>query len=214
MRNCFRFFIYLVVFTVFESAVASDVDDFFIDVLRDRGHAVSSLLKRGFDPNTRDPNGQTGLILALRGQSLKAADALLQAPDLDVNVANVAGETALMMAVLRGNIEQARRLLARGAKVNVEEPGWSPLHYAASGQGTELLRLLLDSGAAIDAESPNGSTPLMMASRYGSEASVDLLLARGADNTWRNEQGLSAADFARLGGRDSLAGKLTSLGKR
>jgi hypothetical protein len=68
--------------------------------------------------------------------------------------------------------------------------------------------LLLDRGAPIDAKSPNGSTPLMMAARYGAEASVDLLLARGADAKRRNDLNLDAADFARQGGRDFLVERL------
>jgi ankyrin repeat protein len=48
----------------------------------------------------------------------------------------------------------------------------------------------------------------MMAARYGPEATVDRLLAAGASLTARNIQGLNAADFARLGGRDKLAARL------
>jgi ankyrin repeat protein len=66
----------------------------------------------------------------------------------------------------------------------------------------------------VDARSPNGSTPLMMAARYGSEASVDLLLARGANPKLRNQRDLSAADFARMDGRDALAQRLQTLSGR
>ncbi len=62
-----------------------------------------------------------------------------------------------------------------------------------------MIRLLLDHNAYIDAESPNGSTPLMMAARYGSIDGARLLLDEGADATIKNEQGLTAADFARDG---------------
>jgi ankyrin repeat protein len=48
----------------------------------------------------------------------------------------------------------------------------------------------------------------MMAARYGPEDSVDLLLSRGASLSARNIQGLGAADFARLGGREKLAARL------
>jgi ankyrin repeat protein len=56
----------------------------------------------------------------------------------------------------------------------------------------------------VNAASPNGSTPLMMAAQYGAEASVKLLLERGADAKVRNQRDLRAADFARLAARDSL----------
>ena len=73
--------------------------------------------------------------------------------------------------------------------------------------------MLLVRGADIDAPSPNGTTPLMMASRYGPEDSVDLLLARRASLAARNIQGLSAVDFARLGGRDKLAARLAAIAR-
>ena len=68
--------------------------------------------------------------------------------------------------------------------------------------------MLLDRGAPIDAPSPNRSTPLMMAARYGAEANVDLLLARGADLRLRNDLDLDAADFAKLGAREFLLPRL------
>jgi ankyrin repeat protein len=71
----------------------------------------------------------------------------------------------------------------------------------------------LDKGATIEALSPNRSTPLMMAARYGSEASVDLLLARGANTRLRNDRDMNAADFARSAGRDALAARLDALAR-
>ena len=112
----------------------------------------------------------------------------------------------MRMAALKGEQEWVRKLLARGAKV--DKAGWAPLHYAATGPEPQIVAMLLDRGASIDAESPNRSTPLMMASQYGTEASVDLLLARGADARRRNDLGLDAVDFARRSGRDFLVEKL------
>jgi ankyrin repeat protein len=206
MKLHFRFIIYLVLTTAFFPAFAGAYEDFFSAIGRDDGRTVSALLQRGFDPNSRDEKGQVALYVALRGPSLAAADALWAHPALEVDAANDVGETPLMMAALRGNLTWAHKLLARGAKPHRE--GWSPLHYAATGPEPELVRLLLDKGAPADARSPNGSTPLMMAARYGSEASVDVLLARGADPKLRNQKDLTAADFARMDGRDVLAKRL------
>jgi len=48
----------------------------------------------------------------------------------------------------------------------------------------------------------------MMAAQYGPEAAAQLLLARKADPTLRNDLNLSAADFARKAGREKLAAQL------
>jgi ankyrin repeat protein len=203
---CLRNIVYLSVAIGFSSAIAGSYEDFFRAVEVNDGSVIRALVQRGFDANSRDPKGQTGLILALRGGSFAAADALLKAPDLDVNALNDAGESALMMAALKGQADWSQRLIERGA--SIDKQGWSPIHYAATGPDTTIVKLLLDKGAPIDARSPNGSTPLMMAAQYGAEASVDLLLQRGADPQLRNERGLSAADFARLAKREALAARL------
>jgi hypothetical protein len=59
-----------------------------------------------------------------------------------------------------------------------------------------MVRLLLEHHAYIDAESPNGKTPLMMAAHYGHPSVEKLLLEEGADPMLKNQQGLSAIDFA------------------
>ena len=134
------------------------------------------------------------------------AEALWASPALDIDAANADGETPLMMAALKGNLAWAKRLLDRGAKIHRD--GWSPLHYAATGSEPKIVVMLLDRGAPIDALSPNKTTPLMMAARYGAEANVELLLARGANKRLRNDLDLDASAFAKLGGRDFLLPRL------
>jgi ankyrin repeat protein len=185
---------------------AGSLDDFFSAAQTDNESAMVNLAFRGFDMNTRDDTGQSGLLLALRQGSLKVADFLLQQNTVDVEARNRAGESPLMMAALKGHLPQARRLIERRAEVN--KPGWTPLHYAASDPSevsASMVRLLLLHFAYIDAESPNKTTPLMMAARYGNDATVKLLLEEGADPLLRNEQGLSAIDFARQASRSSSA---------
>ncbi len=187
-------------------ATAGAYEDFFSAVAVDNEAGLRTLLARGLDPNTLDPQGQHGLFLALRAGSNKVVRLLLQHPQTQVESTNAVGETPLMMAALRADIDSMKILIARGAQVN--RPGWTPLHYAASSPSDAPVRLLVEQGAQIDARAPNGNTPLMLAARYGSEGSVTLLLQRGADRTLRNLRNLNAADVARLDGRETLARRL------
>jgi ankyrin repeat protein len=209
LKRSLRFVFHLVFIIGFSSSNAGSYEDFFIAIQRDDARAVDRLLARGFDPNTRSPKGQPGLTLALQQQSLAVADRIAGHPALEVDARNEAGESALMMAALKGDLAWVQRLLGRGA--TVQHDGWSPILYAATGPETKTVALLLDRGAALDALAPNRTTPLMMAARYGPESSVDLLLARGANPKLRNDHGMTAADFARAGGRESLAARLDAL---
>jgi len=202
MRNYFKLAVYIFVIIGLSTARADSYIDFFRAVNVDNARTVGELLARGFDPNTKSESGQVALYLAMREDSPKVAAVLLDSPALNVDAANAMGETPLMMAALKGRLDWAKKLIERGAKV--QKPGWSPLHYAATGPNTELLALLLDRGADINALAPNQNTPLMMAARYGTEENVKLLLQRGANKTLINDRNLSAADMAKTSERPWL----------
>ena len=190
---------------------AGAYEDFFVAILRDDDAAIAGLLRRGFDPNTRDPKGQVGLTIALQNGSSKAFAALLASSQVNVEARNAQDESPLMMAALKGNLEAVKALLARDADVN--KTGWAPLHYAASAgsrQHVAIIALLLENHAYIDATSPNGTTPLMMAAQYGSNEAVQLLLDEGADPTLKNQLGLTAADFALRVSRTESADKIAA----
>ena len=50
-------------------------DDFFVAIVRDDGDTITALLRRGFDPNTKDQKGQLGLLIALQNENFKAVTA-------------------------------------------------------------------------------------------------------------------------------------------
>ena len=206
MKFYFKTLFYLVLAIGVSTVRADGPTDLFKAIEIDAPHLVTRALVAGVDPNVRDGEGQPALYVALRSESWKAVQALLDHPGLKVDAPNASGETPLMMAALRGQVTWMQRLVERGATVN--KAGWAPLHYAASGPTLEAVEWLLGRGAALDARSPNGTTALMMAARYGAIDAADLLLAKGANPALRNDRELSAADFARAAGRDALAQRL------
>lgn len=162
------------------------------------------LLNRGFDPNTIEPElYDTALLITVRQNSVKVFKLLLSTPGIHLDAPSRNGDTALMLAAYKKNLEIAKALIDRGAEIN--RPGWAPLHYAAAAGSVQIVRLLLDHDAYIDAESPNKTTPLMMAARGGHRDVVELLLSQEADLQAKNELGLTAVDFARAQGQVSLA---------
>lgn len=203
MRNHIKKLIYLVVLLGHSLLHAGSYEDFFVAIKQDDAGAITNLLRRGFDPNTPNPEGLPGLYLALREPSLKVAEALIAWPKTNVEIRTAQDESPLMMAAFKGHLELAKKLIERGADVN--KTGWAPLHYAATNGHLAVMELLLDNHAYIDAESPNGTTPLMMAAHYGTPAAVKLLLQAGADASLKNQLGLTAIDFAHRANRKDSA---------
>lgn len=202
MRFNMRYVLYLYVLIAYSLAGAGSYDEFFGAIRSDNDRTVRSLLKRGLDPNILAPGGEPALILALREPALKIVAALLESPLTDVEFRTVNDESALMLAALRGYTQVCEQLIARNADVN--KPGWTPLHYAATGGHLKIVELLLENHAYIDAASPNGSTPLMLASKYGTSDVVIKLLEAGADPLIKNNLQLTALDFAMEVQRDDI----------
>lgn len=203
-RKNIRKLLLVVVLYAFNFSHAGVYEDFFIAVRRDTTSEVLKLLLRGFDPNTVDPKGRTGLMIAIHEGSPRVAELLVSLDQVDVNAISPSEESALMLASLKGQETMVRKLIARGADVN--KTGWTPLHYAASAGHVGIMKLLFEHHAFVDPESPNGTTPLMMAAQYGNAAAVKLLLEEGAVPDARNRLNLTALDFARMGNRpDSIA---------
>ena len=183
-----------IVFIGVFAAHAGSYEDFFKALESDNTQLVTGLLNRGFDPNSVSPKGAPALLEALRVGAFGTATVLAQRPGTEIDVRSPQGDSPLMLAALKGQLALVRLLVERNADVN--KPGWTPLHYAATGGHTEVIEYLLAQHAYIDAESPNQSTPLMMAAMYGGFDAVRLLLDAGADPTNRNSLGLTAVDFA------------------
>jgi ankyrin repeat protein len=182
-----------------------DVVDFFRAAQMDNAGVIRKILARGLNPNLRNPDdGEPGLVIAMRYEANNVLDLLLAQPGIDIEAKAPNGNTALMMAAFRQNKPAVLKLLAKGAQVN--QPGWTALHYAAAAGSTELVALLLERHAYIDCESPSGMTPLMMAAREGKEDVVKLLLEEGADATLKDGGfHLTAAEFGTKGEKPWIA---------
>jgi ankyrin repeat protein len=176
-------------------AQATPADSLIKSVKFDDIKAVNKQLANGMDPNLADDQGVPLLVLAAREQSDKVAQALVDNPKTNIEIEDKAGENAMMMAALNGDIAIVQLLIAKDAEVN--KKGWAPLHYAAANGHDDIVKLLLDHSAYVDAGSPNGTTPLMMAARGGHVSTVKLLLDNGADLNVKNQIGMNALDFAK-----------------
>lgn len=161
------------------------------------------LLNKGIEPDTVDAQGNTLLILAAREGQLATVEALLKYR-VRVGARNLAGDSALMLAVLAGHDKVADVLMKAGAPINQE--GWAPLHYAAFEGRLELLERLLAAGAEVNALAPNKSTALMLAARNGHTAVVRRLLKLSqVDLDVVNDAGFTADNWALQNSNSDIA---------
>jgi uncharacterized protein len=179
-----------------QPAAAAPADNTVIKAVKfDDVKEIKKQLANGVDPNMTDDYGMPLLVLAAREKSDKVAALLLDNPKTNIEIVDKAGENAMMLAALNGDVQLVNLLISKDAEVN--KKGWTPLHYAATNGQDEVVKVLLDHSAYIDAGSPNGTTPLMMAARGGHVSTVKLLLDNGADLNVKNQLGLTALDFAK-----------------
>lgn len=169
--------------------------DFARSAQIDDTRTMGKLLAAGIDPNmTEAQRGDTGMVLALREDAKRVFALLLAQPGIQLEARSGNGDTALMMASYKRNQAAVLALLDKGAQVN--QTGWTALHYAAAAGDNAIVRILLDRHAYIDAESPTRITPLMFAAREGQDATVKLLLEEGADATLKSAHGWTAVQFS------------------
>ncbi len=94
--------------------------------------------------------------------------ALLRWLDLgaQIDLTDESGQTALMLAADRGDIDQARALLDAGAEVKLTDPhGATALMRAVQSGNAELVALLIFWKADVNARRDDGATALTLARR-------------------------------------------------
>ena len=154
---------------------------------------VSALLRRGMDVNTTDPDGNTLLMLAARNGDSQILEILLRNKPNILKI-NKYGDSALMLAALRGSLVNVKALVLAGSDTAPE--GWTPLIYAAFEGHLEIVAYLLTLEIDIDAQSANGISALMAASRNGHLEIVGILLEQGADANLVNQDDKTALGMA------------------
>lgn len=184
--------------------ITQNIRDFIYAVEHTQTTKVSSLLKKGVNPNIILENGDTPLTYALRYDNWRMAETLLASSLTDVSKENNMGETPLMLAVFKGREDFFNKMIERGASVNKAE-GWTALHYAATEGREDFVERLIKLGANVNAQTKSGVTPLYMAARFPDRECVMLLLRAGAYRDYCNQGGLSPADMARRSGDTELA---------
>ena len=133
------------------------------------------------DVNLPDSKGNTPLSRACRNFSMSVSSYLLcEISDLDVNIANKDGNTALHLTVWcsKDNKTQLHKACNRGGDV------------------TEVSRLVYEEGHKVNVQDNHGNTPLHLACSYGRSDIVETLMLAGANETITNDEQKTPAQVA------------------
>lgn len=198
---------------------------------------VKMLLEAGADKNARvflygQELDENALTAAVNNGNSEIADILRHAGAEEItpgapsaeaeqaaqNVYNSMGITPLHYALLAGETEKVKELIASGADVNAKAPNMgTPLLYACTVGNAEAARLLINAKADVNAAGDTGYTPLMMACQMGNKELAEILLAAGADVNAKHVMngqatGLTPLKIAQDGGHTEIAAMLAAAG--
>ena len=212
-------------------------------VVRRHPAMVDFLLEQGADVNARsairdyqrvataesrakslDRGGFTPLLYAARENCRECMDVLLR-HGADVNLPDPTGVVPMVIAMINGNTDIARRLIEAGADVNQWDIyGQAPLHVAIANMGggrsvnpldadtpqqttgAELVQMLIERGAnpnqqtyfrpAVRGGGGRGTTPFLVAVGTGNLDLLKQLVARGANVRLSTSEGTGAVHAA------------------
>jgi len=181
---------------------------------RGDAEAVTRLVAATSNPDPREPNGNTPLIVAAGAGHARVVELLIQA-GADLEARGAGHQTALCNALLNGQISTARALLEAGADVHAEDAeGRNILHAAVESGDFACMQLVLDQHPTIDpnARLRGGITPLMLAARGPNDSTVRRLLQAGAIVDERSDQSDTALMEAAQRGSPGVVEALLAAG--
>ncbi|OAF13853.1 hypothetical protein AYJ54_43290 [Bradyrhizobium centrolobii] len=169
---------------------------------RGRVAVAQRLIERGADLKLTGRSGISPVAAAAYAGSDAIVEMLL-AHGADERAPDETGKPPIVYAAARAKLDIVKRLLARNIEVNARYANDLTLlmwavgadEKVAEADALKVVAHLLDVGAHIDDRDSRGRTALMIAAEGGRAEIVNLLLARGADASLKDNAGNRAADL-------------------
>ena len=159
-----------------------NINQALIDAAKEAdGGEVRDLVEDGADPNFRDEEGATALMLSIVSGTEEGVRALLEGgADPDLTLEN--GSTAVHMATATGQTALLRIILEHGGDPNTrDEAGITPLMMATLWSRADTVTALAEAGAELNTRSDEDKTALMIAVTEKRPEIVRALLDAGAN---------------------------------
>jgi len=177
------------------------------------GQKLRALLKKGANVNTIY-NNATPLMNSIHDQykpiyfdGKECFDIILENKDVEVDVVDEDGNTALHFASEKGNEAMCRDLLEKGANVNAHDThGETPLMKSIYMNTKKCFDVILkQKGVDVDAVDEDGNTALHSAAKEGNKVMCRNLLENGANFNAKNNERQTAHKSATLKERSECA---------
>lgn len=136
----------------------------------------------------------------------KISSALINNNNVDINMSDSNGYTALANSVYTGQIEISKSLVKNGARLNsLTGENNTLLMLSVLSQNKKITEFLLTKNAAINSSNKAGDTALMLAAAKGHNDMVILLIKAGAKLQARNQDDQNAYQIATNSGHKETA---------
>ena len=147
---------------------------------------IELFLKHGADPNIRNDDMDTPLLIAATIKNFEICKMLVE-NGASLAITSENGVTPLMTAAGEGDADESMKIVEyfveKGAEINETDNNRNNvLHYAVPGCN-KIVKFLLDKGAQVNLISKTGWTPLLIAGSRSSSGNALLLAQQGAGFT-------------------------------
>ncbi|KAH5281829.1 hypothetical protein HBI71_000070 [Parastagonospora nodorum] len=169
------------------------------------------------DVNLKNKEGRSPLLWAVVNKQREAANDLLRIQHVDKATKDNNLRNTISWASQIGDTKVLDLLIQNkcGGEDDVNIDGWTPLLWALFNQSPGIIEAILQKEhVQIDRQDRTGCTALIWAASYGYLHVVKLLVTWKADLHVKDEGGLTAADFARLGGYTEIYEFLEKIGSQ
>jgi len=204
MKNALRLFVAALAFVCGCARAQVAGEELFRSLENGDFAEFQRLLDGAIHVSARNKLGETLLYVAAEKGQIEMVK-LLVAKGADARALTPSGETVLHAASMIESSALMTALIEAGAEINaVNRDGETPLHWAAM-TGTFLaVKALADAGADLDAQDlRTRNTALHAAASHNDIVLIHYLLSKNVRTDIRNNNGLTALELARAGGRAS-----------
>lgn len=187
--------------SIFDAVEAGDYD------------AVYEHLLNNADPNQRNAEGHTLLMMACAMGHADIVALLVGLPKVAIDAETEEGDTALHAAIVNGHDSIVKFLVKKNANVNLANSiGATPLHLAIEENNIELVKFLLSNGADPLATDKLGLTPFHTLIRGKKNIEILKELYKWTlGHEIKTKEGLTLLHYAAMMGRSEYVDHLIQL---